>query len=850
MSETTERIIQVNIENEMKSAYIDYSMSVIVSRALPDVRDGMKPVQRRILFGMKELGLHHNKPYRKSARIVGDVMGKYHPHGDSSVYFAMVRLAQPWTMRYNLVDGQGNFGSMDDDSPAAMRYTEARLARISQYLMSDIDKDTVDFQLNFDDSLKEPTVLPTRIPNLLVNGTSGIAVGMATNMPPHNLSDTIDAIVAYIDNPEIEPEELIDIIKAPDFPTGGIIYGYKGVRDAYLTGRGRIVIRAKHHIEYTASGKPQIVITEVPYQVNKAAEIAKIGDLVNKKKIDGIVHANDESDRNGLRVVITLKKDANPSVIINKIFKYTQFETSFNVNNIALVNGRPQQLTLKDIIHHFVQFRHEVVIRRSKYELRKAKERAHILEGLLIALDNIDEVIATIRSSENPEIAKHALIERFNLSEVQASHILSMRLQQLTALESQNIKDEYDEKMKLIAYLEEVLASEELRMKIIKDELLEVKELFGDERRTEIEYNAEEFNPEDFYSDDDVVIMISNLGYIKRTSLDEYRLQNRGGKGSKASAARDNDYIEYVTVASMHSTMMFFTDKGKVFWLKVYEIPEGTRTSKGRHIQNMLQIDADDKVMAYLHVKNLNDEEFINSHYIILATERGIVKKTLLKEYSKPRRSGINAIIIKENDKLIGARLTNGQSDVMLASRNGKAIRFHETDVRSVGRTSSGVKGMTLAEDDYIVSMVGLDNDDYDILVISEKGYGKRSRSEEYRVTNRGGKGVKTINITDKTGFLVGMLAVEDDDDLMIVTRSGQSIRINVGTLRVSGRATQGVRLIKLKDGDEIASVGKIPASAKENESENEQEIQDAESAETTEDTSLNNNEQENNQTE
>ncbi len=815
--ELRERIIPVNIESEMKTAYIDYSMSVIVARALPDVRDGLKPVQRRILYGMREMGLYHNKPYKKSARIVGEVMGKYHPHGDSSVYFALVRLAQPWSMRYPLVDGQGNFGSMDDDPPAAMRYTEARLTRISQYLLLDIEKDTVDFQPNFDDSLKEPVVLPTRIPNLLVNGSSGIAVGMATNMPPHNLSDTIDAIVAYIDNHDISIEELIDIIKAPDFPTGGIIYGYKGVRDAYLTGKGRIVLRAKHHIEYTKSGKPQIVFTEIPYQVNKAAEIAKIGDLVNKKKIDGIVHANDESDRNGIRVVITLRKDANPNVVLNKLFKYTQFETTFNVNNIALVKGRPKLLNLKDLIRHFVDFRHEIVIRRSRYELKKAEERAHILEGLLKALDFIDEVIALIRASENPEVAKHGLMERFDLSEIQAQHILSMRLQQLTALERQNIQDEYDEKIKLINYLRQVLEDESLRMKIIKDELLEVKELFGDERRTEIEHNAEEFNPEDFYDDKDVVVTISNLGYIKRTDVSEYRAQNRGGKGSKAAATRDEDFIRYAFVANMHSTMLFFTNKGKVFWLKVYEIPEGARTSKGRHIQNLLQIDADDKVVAYLNIRNLNDQEYINSHYIVLATERGIVKKTLLKEYSRPRRSGITAIVIKENDRLIGAELTNGENHIMLASSNGKAIRFPESDVRAVGRAASGVKGMTIAENDKVVSMVCVRPDgDCDILVVSERGYGKRSKLEDYRITGRGGKGVKTINITQKTGALVSMESVTDDDDLMIITIKGQSIRIHVNTLRVLGRAAQGVRLINLSEGDRIATVAKIKGGAKE----------------------------------
>ncbi len=817
-SATNERIIQVNIENEMKTAYIDYSMSVIVSRALPDIRDGLKPVQRRILFGMREIGLSYNKSYRKSARIVGDVLGKYHPHGDSSVYYAMVRMAQPWAMRYPLVDGQGNFGSIDDDSPAAMRYTEARLTRISHYMLMDLDKDTVDFQSNFDDSLKEPVVLPTRIPNLLVNGASGIAVGMATNMPPHNLSDTIDAVIAYIDNPDISIDDLIEIIKAPDFPTGGIINGYKGVRDAYLTGKGRIVLRAKHHFEYTKSGKPQIVITEIPYQVNKAAEIARIGDLVNKKKIEGIVHANDESDRNGLRVVITLRSDANPNVVLNKIFKYTQFETSFNVNSIALVNGRPKLLNLKDIIYYFVEFRHEIVVRRSQFELNKAKERAHILEGLLKALDYIDEVIALIRASANPDEAKTGLMQRFELSEVQAQHILSMRLQQLTALERQNIQNEYDEKIKYINYLEELLADKDKRMQVIKDELLEVKELFGDKRRSEIQYNAEEFNPEDFYDDTDVVITISKLGYIKRTDVSEYRAQNRGGKGLKAAQTRDQDFIAYATVAHMHSTMLFFTTKGKVFWLKVYELPEGTRTSKGRHIQNLIQIDADDTVVAYENIRNLDDAEFTKSHYLLFATKNGNVKKTLLHEYSRPRKTGVAAIVIKENDSLISVQLTDGKSDVILASHNGKAIRFNETDVRSVGRVSSGVRGMTLNPDDNIVGMITVENGDYDILVVSEKGYGKRSKIDDYRITGRGGKGVKTMNINDKTGKLVSIEKVTDDDDLMIITRKGISIRIHVNSLRVLGRTAQGVRLINLAKNDSIASITKIYGGAKEEE--------------------------------
>ncbi len=817
------RIIQVNIETEMKTAYIDYSMSVIVSRALPDVRDGFKPVQRRILYGMREMGLFHNKPYKKSARIVGEVMGKYHPHGDSSVYFALVRLAQPWTMRYPLVDGQGNFGSMDDDSPAAMRYTEARLTKIAQYLLSDIDKDTVDFQPNFDDSLKEPVVLPTRIPNLLVNGSSGIAVGMATNMPPHNLSDTVDAIVAYIDNPEIDIEELIKIIKAPDFPTGGIIYGYNGVRQAYLTGKGRIVIRAKYHFETSHSGKPQIIFTEIPFQVNKAAEIQKIGELVNSKKIDGIVHANDESDRSGLRVVITLRKDANPNVVLNKIFKYTQFETSFNVNNIALVNGRPRLLNLKELIKYFVDFRHEIVVRRSQFDLKKAEQRAHILEGLLKALDFIDQVIALIRSSKDPEEAKQGLMQQFDLSEIQAQHILAMRLQQLTALERENLQNEYDEKIKLINYLKQVLSDKDLRMKIIKDELLEIKQMFGDKRRTQIEYNAQDINPEDFYDDKDVVITISNLGYVKRTDLSEYKAQNRGGKGSKAAATRDNDFIKYAFVANMHSTMLLFTLKGKVFALKVYELPEGAKNSKGRHIQNILQIEADDRVVAYLNVPNFDDEQFINSHYIVLATKNGIVKKTSLAEYKHIRRKGITAILIKDGDKLIDAKLTNGNNDIMLASYFGKAIRFRESDVRAVGRAASGVKGMSLEPDDFVIGMICIDNPNYDIIVVSELGYGKRSKLDDYRITSRGGKGVKTINISEKTGNLVAIEAVTDNDDLIVVTQKGQSIRIHVKAVKVSGRTTQGVRLINLNKDDKIATIAKVPS---ENDNDNDNHIQ------------------------
>jgi len=805
-----ERIIKVNIENEMKSAYIDYSMSVIVSRALPDIRDGLKPVQRRILFGMKELGLTHNKPFRKSARIVGDVLGKYHPHGDSSVYYAMVRMAQPWALRYPLVEGQGNFGSIDDDSPAAMRYTEARLTQLAQYMLFDIDKNTVEFQPNFDDSINEPVVLPTRIPNLLINGTSGIAVGMATNMPPHNLSDTVDAIIAYIDNPNIEIEDLINIIKAPDFPTGGIINGYKGVRQAYLTGRGRIVIRSKSHIEYTKSGKPQIVFTEIPYQVNKAAEIEKIGELVNKNKIQGIVHINDESDRKGLRIVITLQANANPNIVLNKIFKYSQFETSFNVNNIALVKGRPKLLNLKELIHYFVEFRHEIVLRRTEFDLKKAKERAHILEGLLIAFENIDQVIVLIKSSVNPQEAKQDLIQKFNLSQMQAQHILSMRLQQLTALERENILNEYNEKVKYISYLEKLLSDRSLRMQVIKDELIEIKEKFGDKRRTEIQYDAEEFDPKDFYEDTDVIITISKLGYIKRTAISEYRVQNRGGKGTRSAAMRDQDFIAYATVAHMHSTMLFFTAKGKVFWLKVYELPEGNKTSKGRHLQNIIQIDADDNVVAYENVLNFDDRNFVNSHYLLFATQNGNVKKTLLAEYSRPRKSGVSAIVIKDNDRLISVQITNGQSDIILASRNGKAIRFNEKNVRSVGRVSSGVRGMLLESDDKVIGMIILENGQFDILVVSEKGYGKRSKIQDYRITGRGGKGVKTMNINEKTGKLVSIEAVTDNDDLMIITKKGISIRIHVNILRILGRTAQGVKLINLGKGDIIASVTKI----------------------------------------
>ena len=807
-----EKVIRVNIEEEMKSAYIDYSMSVIVSRALPDVRDGLKPVHRRVLYGMLDLGLASNRPYKKSARIVGEVLGKYHPHGDSSVYEAMVRMAQEWSLRYRLVDGQGNFGSVDGDSPAAMRYTEARLRKIAEEILSDIDKNTVDFQLNFDDSLEEPTVLPTRIPTLLINGASGIAVGMATNMPPHNLSDTIDAIIAYVENKDIEIDELIDIIKAPDFPTGGIIYGYQGVREGYETGRGRIVVRARSEIEVTASGREKIIITEIPYLVNKAEMIRKTADLINEKKIEGISFINDESDRNGMRIVIILKKDANAHVVLNKLLKYTQLQTSFNVNNIALVNGRPRMLNLRQVISYFVKHRHEVVIRRTRYELEQAAKRAHILEGLLIALDNLDAVIKLIRSSRTPDIARDGLIKQFELTEIQARAILDMRLQRLTGLERDKIKEEYDELQRQIEYFNKILSDEALRMQIIKDELFEIKEKYGDERRTEIVPNAEEFNPEDFYADDDMVITISHLGYIKRTPLTEFRTQSRGGVGAKGSVTRDEDFVEYMYTATMHNTMLFFTEKGKCYWMKVYEIPEGTRISKGRAIQNLIQIDPADKVKAFINVQNLTDQEYINNNYIVLCTSKGIIKKTSLEAYSRPRQNGIIAINIREGDNLLEARLTNGQAEILLAKRSGKAIRFNESRVRPMGRNAAGVKGVTLSEDpeDSVVGMVCLEDLDHDILVVSEKGFGKRSDVEGYRITNRGGKGVKTINITDKTGQLIAIKEVTDADDLMIINKSGIAIRMRVTDMRVMGRATQGVRVINLKKGDSIASVTKV----------------------------------------
>ena len=818
-------ILKVNIEEEMKSSYIDYSMSVIVSRALPDVRDGLKPVHRRVLFGMNELGLYSNRSHKKSARIVGEVLGKYHPHGDSSVYDAMVRMAQPWSLRYPLVHGQGNFGSIDGDSPAAMRYTEARLEKIAEETLRDIEKDTVDFQLNFDDTLKEPTVLPTRIPTLLINGASGIAVGMATNMAPHNLSDTIDALIAYIDNHDIEINELIDIIKAPDFPTGGIIYGYAGVRDAYETGRGRVVIRSKYELEEHSSGKEKLIISEIPYQVNKAELIKKIADLVNDKKIDGISNINDESDRNGMRIVIDLKRDANAEVVINTLFKLTPLQTSFNVNNIVLVNGRPKLLNLKELIYYFIEHRHEVVIRRTKYELNQAQKRAHILKGLIIAVDHIDEVINIIRSSKTVDEARERLMERFEITDVQARAIVDMRLRALTGLERDKLKAEYEELLKLIEHLQNILSDESLRMQIIKDELLEIKNKYGDSRRTKIEQNAEEFNPEDFYANEEMVITISHLGYIKRTPLAEFRLQHRGGVGSRGTATRDEDFVTHMYIAKMHSTMLFFTKMGRVHWLKVYQIAEGTKTSKGRAIQNILNIDPEDKIKAFFNVCDLKDEEVINNHFVILATKKGIVKKTKLEAYSRPRSGGINAITIKENDELLDAILTNDNMDVMLATHNGKAVRFKNNTIRPIGRTASGVKGITLDNDDFVIGMIAIENENEDVMVISENGYGKRTSIEAYRLTKRGAKGVKTLNITEKTGKVISIQSVTDDNHLMIINSSGITIRMDVSTLRTMGRATQGVRLINLKDNDKIAAVAKISDLSDDDESaENEKE--------------------------
>ena len=813
------RIEQVNIDQQMKSAYIDYSMSVIVSRALPDVRDGFKPVHRRVLFGMDGLGLRYTSQTKKSARIVGEVLGKYHPHGDSSVYDAMARMAQDWSLRYPLVFGQGNFGSMDGDPVAAMRYTEAKLSKLSDEVLADLDKDTVDFQNNFDDSLQEPTVLPTKVPLLLLNGASGIAVGMATNMAPHNLSECCDAICAYIDNPDITVEELMHYIKGPDFPTGGIIQGHQGIRDAFETGRGRIVIRSKTEIEVGESGRETIVVTEIPYMVNKKEMIEKIAELVENKKIEGIAYINDETTmKDGVRVIIRLKKDANSNVVLNTLFKYTPLQSSFSINNVALVNGRPRLLNLKDLIKYFVRHRHEVIVRRTKFDLDKARKRAHILEGLLKALDIIDQIINIIRSSKTVDDAKAELISTFEFSDAQATAIVEMRLRQLTGLEREKLQDEYDEKMKFIHYCEEVLASEELQMGIIKDETMEMKEKYGDARRTEIALSADEFNPEDFYADEDVVITISHLGYIKRTSLTEYKTQNRGGVGMKGSATRDEDFIEHIYVANMHSTMLLFTQNGKCYWLKVYEIPEGTRTSKGRAIQNVINIEPDDKIKTYLNVRNLKDEEYVNNNYIVLCSKKGIIKKTSLEAYSRPRTNGVIAVTVRDSDELLDAAITNGSSEILLAGRKGRCCRFDESDARAIGRTASGVRGINLDDDDEVVSMITYDPAAEDasaqsILVVSEHGYGKRSDFEEYRKTNRGGKGVKTLNITDKTGELVAMKNVTDENDLMIINRSGLTIRMAVSDIRIAGRATQGVRLINIKDGDSIAAVSAVNKS-------------------------------------
>ena len=815
MIERDERIIPINVEEQMRQAYIDYSMSVIVSRALPDVRDGFKPVHRRVLYGMNELGNTSDKPYKKSARIVGEVMGKYHPHGDSSIYMTLVRMAQTWSLRYPLVDPQGNFGSVDGDGPAAMRYTEARLQKIAEEMLKDIEKDTVDFTPNFDETTKEPVVLPTRLPNLLVNGSSGIAVGMATNMAPHNLSEVVDATVAYINNPEIEIADLMQYIKAPDFPTGGQIYGYAGVKEAFETGRGRIVIRAKYDIENNEKGNDKIIISEIPYMVNKSELIKNIADLAIEKKVEGIANVNDESDRQGMRIVVDVKRDANPQVVINKLFKYTALQSSFSVNNIALVKGRPMTLNLKDLIHHFVDHRHEVVTRRTRFELRKAEERAELLEGCMIILDNLDEAIQIIRDSKTPEEAKSRLMERFNLSERQAAYIVEMRLRQLTGMEQDKLRLEYEELLKRIEDLKDILARVERRMEIIQNELIELKDKYGDERRTEIIYASEEFNPEDFYADDEMVITISHLGYIKRTPLAEFRAQNRGGVGSKGSSSREEDFIEHIYSASMHSTMMFFTQKGRCYWLKVYQIPEGNKMSKGRAIQNVLNIDSDDKVTAFVHVKQLQDPEFNQSHFLVFCTKQGVIKKTSLEAYSRPRQNGVNAITIREDDKVIEVLLTGGNDEILMANRNGRAIRFNEQKVREMGRPATGVRGMTLDEDDptdEIIGMINVSPDSKDnILVVSELGYGKRSDLEDYRITNRGGKGVKTINITEKTGKLVAIKNVNDDNDLMIINKSGVTLRTHVSSLSVIGRAAQGVRLIDLgKRNDEIASVCKV----------------------------------------
>ena len=814
----TGRIEQVNIDQQMRSAYIDYSMSVIVSRALPDVRDGFKPVHRRVLFGMDGLGLRHTSQTKKSARIVGEVLGKYHPHGDSSVYDAMARMAQDWSLRYPLVFGQGNFGSMDGDPVAAMRYTEAKLSKLSDEVLADLEKDTVDFQNNFDDSLQEPTVLPTKVPLLLLNGSSGIAVGMATNMAPHNLTECCDAICAYIDNPEITVEELMHFVKGPDFPTGGIIQGRQGIKDAFETGRGRIVIRSKTEIEVSDSGRETIVVTEIPYMVNKREMIEKIAEMVESKKIEGIAYINDETTMKGVRIVIRLKKDANSNVVLNTLFKYTPLQSSFSVNNVALVNGRPRTLNLKDLIKYFVKHRHEVILRRTKFDLEKAQKRAHILEGLLKALDVIDEIIRIIRASKSVEDAKAELMSTFDFSEAQATAIVEMRLRQLTGLEREKLQSEYDELMKFIRYCEDVLANVDLQMGVIKDETIEMKEKYGDERRTEIALSAEEFNPEDFYADEDVVITISHLGYIKRTSLTEYKTQNRGGVGMKGSATRDEDFIEHIYVANMHSTMLLFTQNGRCYWLKVYEIPEGSRASKGRAIQNVINIEPDDKIKTYLNVKNLKDEDYINNNYIVLGTKRGVIKKTSLEAYSRPRTNGVIAITVRDGDELLDAVLTNGHSEILLAGRNGRCCRFDESDARALGRTASGVRGINIEEDDEVVGMITYDPTAEDaaahsILVVSENGYGKRSDFDEYRKTNRGGKGVKTLNITEKTGALVAMKNVTDENDLMIINKSGLTIRMAVSDIRVAGRATQGVKLINIKEGDSIAAISAVNKS-------------------------------------
>lgn len=833
-----EKLIPINIEEEMKSAYIDYSMSVIVSRALPDVRDGLKPVHRRVLFGMYELGVLSNRAHKKSARIVGEVLGKYHPHGDTSVYDAMVRMAQEWSLRYLMVDGQGNFGSVDGDSPAAMRYTEARMKKISEEMLADIDKETVDFQLNFDDTLQEPTVMPTKVPTLLINGASGIAVGMATNMAPHNLTEVIDGTLAYIDNNDIEIDELINYIKAPDFPTGGIIYGYEGVREAFKTGRGRIVMRAKVGFE-EVNGREAIIVTEIPYQVNKAEMIKKTADLVNDKKIEGISNIRDESDRNGMRVVYELKRDAVPNVVLNTLYKYTQLQSSFSVNNIALVKGRPQMLNLKDLIYHFVEHRHDVVVRRAQYDLRKAEERAHILEGLIIASDNIDEVIKIIRASKDGDEARTKLIERFKLSEIQARAIVEMRLRQLTGLEQDKLRAEYEEIMKLITYLKELLASKEMRMQVIKDELIEIRDKYGDERRSQIEYSGGDVSIEDLIADESVVITISHAGYIKRTSLSEYKTQNRGGVGQKSAGTRDQDFLEHLFVATNHQYLMYFTQKGKCYWMRVYEIPEGTKTSKGRAIQNLINIEQDDKVKAFICTQDLKDQDYINSHYVIMATKQGQVKKTPLEQYSRPRQNGINAITIKEDDELIEAKLTTGNSQVLLAVKSGKLVRFEEEKTRPMGRTASGVRGITLADEkDEVIGMVSIDKDhvtESQILVVTENGYGKRTKlvdddgEDVYRITNRGGKGVKTLNITEKTGALIAINNVTDADDLMIINKSGLTIRMMVSDLRVMGRATQGVRLINIKGNDSIAAVTKVLREDEEVELDENGDVSDAE---------------------